>query len=341
MSGDQYDEPGSFDDYEDEPQQGPERNAIVKRSFEGVATIMQNAATQALVAKATADINARWMIARHAPRDVEAARQSLMLECKRPGFASKAIYAVPRGGGRVSGMTIRFAEAAMAAYGNMSVEAMTLYDDDEQRVVRVTVTDYQTSVTWSRDITVPKTKEVKQLKPGERAISERVNSSGQMTYKVEATDDDVAVKEASAISKASRTGILRIVPGWMVAECRAVCERTQTDKAAADPEAYRRKAVDAFNSLGLKIQWLVEYLGKPVDQATAEELADLERLYRAIKEKETTPAAAMASRTGVADKPPGVAAAAVSTRGRRARPTPGDMNHDEAAEIAAEEARMK
>lgn len=317
---DEYGGRDAYDDDRDDSQAmtAPERNQIVKRSFEGVSTLMQNAATQAMTAKATADINARWMIAQHRPRNIELVRQNLLNECDRPGFASKAIYEVPRGGGRVSGMTIRFAEAAMAEMGNMGCEAMTLYDDDDQRVVRVTVTNYESSVTWSRDITIPKTKEVKQLKDGQRPISERINSAGIVTYKVEATDDDVATKEAAMISKAARTNILRAIPGWLVAQCRQRCEATQKKKAAEDPDAYRRKAVDAFASLGLKVTWLTEYLGKPLDQALPEELAELERLYRAIKEKEVTPAAAMAMRKGEPEgKPASVAASAVRRGGRK------------------------
>jgi hypothetical protein len=348
MSG-ENDDTGGFDAYDDDRDDAPramtapERNQIVKRSFEGISTLAQNAATQAMTAKATADINARWMIAMHRPRDIELVRQNLLVECDRPGFASKAIYEVPRGGSKISGMTIRFAEAAMAAMGNMGCEAMTLYDDDDQRVVRVTVTNYESSVTWSRDITIPKTKEVKQLKQGERAISERINSSGQVVYKVDATDDDVATKEAAMISKASRTNILRAVPGWLVAQCRARCETTQKKKATEDPDAYRRKAVDAFASLGIKVTWLVEYLGKPLDQALPEELAEIERLYRAIKEKEISAASAMSARKGEADaKPAGVAASAVRRGGRKPEPTPpsGDpppVTADEAAEIARRE----
>lgn len=342
------DETSGFDAYDDDRDEQalapatPERNAIVKRSFEGVATLMQNAATQALTAKATADINARWMIAMHRPRNIELVRQNLLIECDRPGFASKAIYEVPRAGGRVSGMTIRFAEAAMAEFGNMGCEAMTLYDDDEQRVVRVTVTNYETSVTWSRDITIPKTKEVRELKPGQKPISERVNSSGFVVYKVEATDDDVATKEAAMISKAARTNILRAIPGWLVAQCRARCEATQKKKATEDPDAYRRKAVDAFASLGLKVTWLTEYLGKPLDQALPEELAELERLYRAIKEKEITAAAAMAARKGEPEgKPASVAASAVRRGNGNRKPSEQLSEEDEIRRQEAEQARKE
>lgn len=345
MNGDN--DSDGFDAYDDrdDPQAmtAPERNQIVRRSFEGISTLMQNAATQAMTAKATADINARWMIAMHRPRDIELVRQNLLTECDRPGFASKAIYEVPRAGGRVSGMTIRFAEAAMAAMGNMGCEAMTLYDDDEQRVVRVTVTNYESSVTWSRDITIPKTKEVRELKPGQKPISERINSSGIVVYKVEATDDDVATKEAAMISKAARTNILRATPGWLVAQCRARCEATQKKKAAEDPDAYRRKAVDAFASIGLKVTWLVEYLGKPIDQAMPEELAELERLFRALKEKEVTPAAAMSARKGEPEgKPASVAAAAVRRGPRKPdQPPANESEEDMIKRMEAEQARRE
>lgn len=320
------DEPDAYDDGSDYDSNtalaAPERNQLVKRSLDGVATLMQNAATQALTAKATADINARWMIAMHRPRDMDEVRQTLLTECKRPGFAAKSIYEVPRGGTKIRGLTIRFAEEAMRAMGNMDVEAVTLYDDDEERVVRVRATDYQRNASWSRDLTIKKTKETKQLKHGERAISERINSSGQVVYKVEATDDDVVTKESAAISKAARTAILRIIPGWLVEQCRVACDQTQRDRAAKDPDDYRRRAIDAFAAIGIKVAWLVEWLGKPLEQALPEELVELERLFRAIKEKETTAVEAMRQRKGEPDKPASVAASAVSRKPRQAPTQP-------------------
>lgn len=325
MSGenDYEPEPGTFDDYEDASDDralaAPERNAIVKRSFEGISTLMQNAATQALTAKATADINARWMIAMHRPRAIEVVEERLLHECKRAGFAAAAMYSVPRGKAKVTGLTIRFAEAALLAMGNLGCEAMTLYDSDTERLIRVTVTDYETNAGWARDITVAKTKEVRELKQGQRALGERVNSYGDTVYRVEATDDDVAVKEAAAISKASRTGILRLVPGWLLAKCREQIDKTTRNRAAEDPDGERSKMFGEFGKLGLKASWLVEWLGHSVDVATPDEIADLRQLYRAIREKEITPAAAMAARKGEPEGRPagsGVAASAVR-RGQR------------------------
>lgn len=323
----------------------PRTNQLVRKSMlDGVSAMAHNAATQALTAKATADINARWMIAMHRPRDIQDVRVRLLHECKRPGFAAAAIYAVPRGKGTVKGLSIRFAEAAMGAMGNMGAEAQTLYDSDEQRVVRVSVTDYEANTAWSRDLTVSKTKEQKQLRNGQRAIRERTNSYGDVVYIVEATDDDVTTKESSAISKASRTGVLRQVPAWLLAECRLACEQTANNKAAEDPDTARRKIFDAFAQMSAPPSWLAEWLGHPVEQATPAEIVDLQQLYRAIRDGQTTLSDAMRARKG--EKTSG-AAAAVSRGDRKSRSAPpkqsdpATVSPDEAAEIAVLEAKRQ
>ena len=310
MSGDE-----DRGEYADDEQ--PRANQLVRRSFEGIATLANNSATQALTAKATADINARWMIAMHRPRDLMNARAEILRECSRPKFAKSAIYAVPRGGGMIRGLSIRFAEAAMKAMGNMGCEAQTLYDSSEERVIRVTVTDFESNSMWSRDLTIRKTKEVKR-NPG-RHLGERINSYGDTNYIVPCTDDDVTTKEGSAISKASRTGILRMVPAWILAEAQEKCEAVQNDANAKDPDGERRKMFDAFSGLNVKPTWLSEWLGHPVDQATPAEVTELQQLYRAIRDGQTTPHEALAAKQGdkQESKPAGIAASAVSRKPRQ------------------------
>lgn len=343
MSGDYEDD---RDEYEDDEQ--PRQNQLVRRSFEGVATLVNNAATQALTAKATADINARWMIAMHRPRDLMTVRSDVLRECMRPKFAKAAIYAVPRGGGMIKGLSIRFAEAAMKAMGNMGCEAQTLYDSDEERVIRVTVTDFEGNTAWSRDLTVRKTKEVRNLKSGQRPIRQRTNSYGDTVYIVEATDDDVTTKEGSAISKASRTGILRLIPAWLLAEAQEKCEAVQRDSNAQDPDGERRKMFDAFAGLNVKPSWLSDWLGHPADQATPAEVTELQQLYRAIRDGQTNPAEALAAKRGDKSEPKaGGVAAAVGTRERRSKSAPPqqtmptDPPPDEAADIARAESKLK
>ena len=329
--------------YEDEPRS----NQLVKRSFEGISTLVNNAATQALTAKATADINARWMIAIRRPRDLNDVRVALLHECRRPGFARAAIYAVPRGGGQIRGLSIRFAEAAMKAMGNIGCEAQTLYDSEDDRVVRVTVTDFESNTAWSRDLTISKTKLVKKDPGPGKSLGTRINSYGGTNYVVPASDDDIATKEASAISKSSRTSILRMLPSWLKAEAQEMCERVQQDAAAADPDLERRRVFDAFASLNVKPSWLADWLGHPLDQATPAEIVELQQLYRAIRDGAATPDSAMKARRGDADAKPGATGIA-SQVGRPAKkadkpsgkPAPtAEPDAAELAQMAAEDAR--
>jgi hypothetical protein len=353
MSGDYEDADYEANDREDhegrEEDDRPRANQLVRRSFEGIATLMNNAATQALTAKATADINARWMIAMHRPRDLYDTRDQILRLCKKPGFAEKAIYSVPRGGKSIKGLSIRFAEAAMTAMSNMGCEAQTLYDSDEQRVVRVVATDYESNIAWQRDLTIPKTKEVSSLN-GQQAIRQRLNSSGKVVYLVAATDDDVTVKEGSAISKASRTAILRMIPAWILAEARAMCEATIQERAAADPDAERLRMFDAFASLDVKPSWISDWLGHPSDQATPAEVVELRHLYVAIRDGEVSLEEAMKARKGGKGakgerpevKPGGVASAMAPKQERKSRgapsPTAGrDPSEDERREIERDE----
>jgi hypothetical protein len=337
----EQDDNETADVFYDEADTGPRPNQLVKRSFEGIATLQNNAATQALTAKATADINARWMIAMHRPRDLDNVRVALLRECTRPGFAKSAIYAVPRGTGTVRGLSIRFAETAMTAMGNIGCEAQTLYDSDADRVVRATVTDFESNSMWSRDLTIAKTKLVRKDPGPGKSLGMRLNSYGDTNWIVPCSDDDITTKESSAISKASRTGILRLIPAWLKSEAQEQCERVQRDAAAKDPDAERRKVFDAFASLNVKPSWLADWLGHPLDQATPSEIVDLQQLYRAIRDGGITLDEAMKAKRGGGDRPAATGAAAAvkpasskprqSNKAPDARPATPTM--DEQAEI--------
>ncbi len=264
----------------------PRKNQMVRTGFDHTTMAHETPAMQAMIAKETAGVQARWILAMKRPRSLANVLAVVRQECMRPDFAKVAMYAVPRGGGTIRGLSIRFAEMVARAMTNLAVEATTLYDSDEERVIRVSVTDYETNVTWPRDITVKKTVERKQLRTGQRAIRARVNSYGEQVFIVEATDDDVATKEAAAISKAARTNILRVVPGDIQDEAKRIILKTNEDKAATDPQAAKKAMFEEFAKLNVLPNAIAEWLGHPVDQITPPEIVELQMLYRAIREGE-------------------------------------------------------
>lgn len=286
-----------MENHDDTIESAPSRALTTRRrEFAGMALSSENAATAALVAKAKADIEARWIMALRCPRNLDDARQMMIKECKRDGFAQQAIYSIPIGGKQVEGLTIRFAEVAARCFGNMPIETVTIYDSDAERIVRVTVTDLESNVTWSRDLTIRKTVERKQLKRGQNPIGERVNSYGDRVFIVEGTDDEIGVKEASAVSKAARTGILRLIPGHLQDEMFDLCKRIMSDKNAKDPDAARVKMLDAFAAISVMPSDLEQWLGHDTTKMSPAELDALRGLYTAINDGEVTWIDALRSR---------------------------------------------
>lgn len=258
-------------------------NALVPQGIETAAS--------AVAAQAKAMIEARYIMAIRRPRDMDVVREKMLKECKRPSFAAVARYQKPIGRDQTkwpTGPSIRFAESAIRNMTNITVEVMTVYDDREKRIVRVTVTDLEANVPYFQDVTITKTIERRQAKDGDTVLRTRTNSYGDTLYILEATDDDIINKQQALISKAMRTIGLRLIPGDIVDECMEAVIDTQRNADAEDPDAAKRKLFDAFGTLGVRADQIKEYLGHDAATLAPKELMDLRALFASIRDGEAT-----------------------------------------------------
>lgn len=261
-------------------------------------------AASAVASQAAALVQARYAIALRRPRNFDQARAEILKECRRPTFAESAVYRKPIGNTTITGASIRFAEAAARAMGNIQVDTFTVFDDLDRRIVRVAVTELESNASYSRDLTLQKVVERKFLRKGQSPISRRTNSTGEITYLVEATEDDLAVKEAAQVSKVLRTLLLRFVPGDLIEEALEQCARTVADKAAQDPDAEKRKILDAFAGLRVMPVDLEQYLGHKLDQLAPKNLVELRAVYAAIRDGESSWQEALAAKLGEQPRAP-------------------------------------
>lgn len=241
----------------------------------------------ALAEQAKAAVQARWIMAMQRPRDLMQSRQRLLDDCARPGFAETAIYRKPVGDG-VEGPSIRMAEAAARAMGNIYCEVTAIYDDAQKRIVRVSATDLEANLSFPMDVTIAKTIERSKPLPGRKIVGTRKNSKGYDVFIIEATDEEILDKERATASKAMRTCLLRLIPGDILEEAIERCYATRRGEIAKDPTQARKRMVDAFASLGISAAQLAEHLGHPVDATTPDELDRMRSLHAALKDKETT-----------------------------------------------------
>jgi hypothetical protein len=259
-------------------------------------------ASTVLAAQATAEIIARRKVALEYPRDVEIFRQRMLRNCERPTFAEVAMYSKPVGGKNITGESIRFVEAALREYHNVGTSESAIYEDDEKRIVRIEVEDLESNTPNRKDIVIAKTVERKFLKEGQKPLGQRRNSEGNLVYLVVATEDDMFTKTAALSSKTRRQLGLMVLPGDIVAECVEVIGKTLKDKAAKDPDGEKRKVIDAFYDIGVRVDQLHDYLGIDLDTLTPKDLVHLRAVFAAIKEGETSWQEVMDARTAALGK---------------------------------------
>ena len=241
---------------------------------------LEQTISQQQEAMVRATVEARYALAIRQPRDLDAVRLKLLKDCKRPRFAEVARYSKPQGGSKIEGPSIRFVESALRCYGNVIAETSVIYEDQRKRVVRVCVTDLEANLTYPQEVTITKTIERSNAN-GREIIAVRQNKSGRAVYVVEATDDEILIKQNSLISKTLRTLGLRILPGDLVEEAQDQVIATQNTQDKTDPEAQRRRVFDAFAQIGITPEEIKEYMGREVAPA---DLVGLRGLYQALRQ---------------------------------------------------------
>lgn len=258
-------------------------------------SVAAETSASAAAAQAAATVQARYAVAWKRPRDMDQVRVALLKECARPGFAHVARYHKPVGAGIV-GPSIRFAEAAARHMGNLLPEIATIYDDERKRIVRVSVADLETNVTYAREIAVDKTVERSVIKPDMVVLSQRQNSLGKTTYLVTATEDQLLTKQMALESKTLRTLLLRLIPGDLLEEAMAKVVETLEAGVTANPDDAKKKIADAFAGIGVQPVDLKAYLGHDLAQCSPAEIVHLRSVYAAIKDGEGTWAEAVESK---------------------------------------------
>jgi hypothetical protein len=274
------------------PERGSAESVALTATKPPMPAIVETAAT-AVAARERAAVEARFVVAAKFPRSIDEARLRILDACKRPRFAESARYSKPVGKQRVEGLSIRFAEEAARAWGNLDITAMVVFDDPDRRIYRVTGTDLETNATQSQDVIIEKVVERRQPRQGQTVIGQRQNTRGEMVYLIEAGEDELHNKVNAMIAKARRNIILALIPSDISEEADELVQKVVRERDTKDPAGARKTILEAFWGLGVTPEAVQEFMQKPLDQLNPAELSTLRAMYTAIKDGETTWAAAV------------------------------------------------
>lgn len=219
--------------------------------------------------RAIAEAQGKLVIAKRFPRDEVQAYNRVAQACQRKGIAEKAFYSYNRGGGTVSGPTIRFAEELARCWGNIDYGIKELSQDEGKSEMQAYAWDLETNAQSVQNFTNPHIREV-----GGKA-------------KVLTSQRDIYEINANMGARRLRSRILAILPTDLVDMAINECKKTlagNNDEPLIDRV---KKMIVAFGKIGVTKEQIEKRLGRKVDTMTIDDFTDYIGIYNAIKQGES------------------------------------------------------
>lgn len=217
--------------------------------------------------RAVAEIQAQVFMAKQFPRDENQARARILRSCQRPGLASKAIYTYPKGGQRVTGPSIRLAEAIAQAWGNLDFNTVILEQRENESICLSYCWDVETNTRASRSFIVPHKISTKH--------GEKVLTDPREIYELAANQG----------ARRLRACILSIIPGDIVDEAIEACNVTLSGGNKRPLLDRLRELTDRFMTYySVPLSSIERYFGYPLDSFTEMDGVTLAGIYTALRD---------------------------------------------------------
>ena len=213
------------------------------------------------------EVQAAVFMAKKFPRNENEAIGRILRSCERVGLATKAVYSYPKGGTQVSGPSIRLAEAIARAWGNIQSGVVELEQREGESTCMAYCWDIETNTRECKIFTVKhqiSTRNGMKVLTDPREIYELVANQG---------------------ARRKRACILNIIPGDVVDEAMARCNKTLQSNNRKPLIDRLRELVDMFQTrYSVPLASIEKYFGYPLDVFTEQDGVTLAGIYNALKD---------------------------------------------------------
>lgn len=236
-------------------------------NYETAVPKLEGINAQGVKQKALAEVEAAVFMAKRFPRDEQQAFNNIMKSCTRPSLAEVAVYEYPRGGTKVTGPSIRLAEAVATAWGNIQYGFDELERSAGVSIVKAYAWDIESNVKREINFSVTHKRDTKD--GGYALTSER----------------DIYELIANQSMRRVRNCILGVIPGDIIDKAMEKCQNTLKN-GHKEPLADRiRSMVSAFESdYQVKVPMLEAYIGCKVEAFTENDFNRLKRVYVSLRD---------------------------------------------------------
>ncbi len=213
------------------------------------------------------EVQAAMIVAKKFPRNYNESMNRVLQICSRKKFAEGATYEFPRGGTKVTGASIRLAEAMAQCWGNIDFGITELEQKNGESQVMAHCWDLETNTRQTKIFTVP---HVRQTKNGKQTLTD---------------PRDIYEMVANQGSRRLRACILGVIPSDAVEEALDVCENTLVSNNEKPIEERIPAMLQAFkDNWGVTASQIEAYIGCSPKAFTESALVRLGNVYRSISD---------------------------------------------------------
>lgn len=221
--------------------------------------------TEMMVSRQAQEVQAAMVIAKRFPRDEVDSWQRIMNSCKRKTLAENAMYEYPRGGQKITGPSIRLAEAMAQNWGNIDFGIIELEQKNGESQVMAYAWDLETNTRQTKIFSVP---HVRGTKKGNVPLTD---------------PRDIYEMVANQGARRLRACILGIIPGDVQEAAIKQCEETLANgEKKPIIDIVREMAVIFQNEFGVPLEAIEKYIGCKSEAFSMNDLVRLKKVYRSL-----------------------------------------------------------
>lgn len=230
----------------------------------------QNAIAEAGQQREIAEVQAAMVIAKRFPRNQIEATDRILQACTRTTLAEGALYSYSRGGQEITGPSIRLAEVAAQAWGNVSFGIRELEQRNGASTVEAFAWDMETN---TRQVKVFQVEHKRHTKNG--------------AYKLE-DPRDIYEMVANQGARRLRACILGVVPGDVIEAAVKQCEQTLHASADTSPAALK-KLLAAFAPFGVTKEHIEARIQCRMEAIRPAQIVQLKKVYASLRDGMSVP----------------------------------------------------
>ena len=220
-----------------------------------------------LTSRQAQEVQGQIVMAKKFPRDENSARNRILTACQRKKLAEQAEYEYTRGGSKVSGPSIRLAEAMAQNWGNIDFGFVELEQRNGESQVMAYAWDLETNTRQTKIFSVP---HIRETKKGNYPLT---------------SSRDIYELVANQAARRVRACILGIIPGDIQEEAIEQCRKTLVDREEKPLVDLIQSCVrTAETTYQVPQESLEKYIGCKAEAFSMNDLIRLKKVFNSIKD---------------------------------------------------------